>query len=80
MKKKRSIISKKMLPTVVGTVQMTREGYAFVNVEGEDEDVFIPATKTRGALNGDLVKASIIKEVKHTTKNSRSPKAHRHEG
>lgn len=59
---------------------MTREGYAFVSVEGEDEDVFIPANKTRGALNGDVVRANIIKEIKHTTKNSRSPKAHRHEG
>ena len=29
---------KKVFPQVVGRVQMTREGYAFVIVEGEEDD------------------------------------------
>ena len=44
---------KKVFPVVTGKVQMTREGYAFVIVEGEDDDVFVKASKTRGALHGD---------------------------
>lgn len=40
---------------LTGTVQMTREGYAFVIVEGRDNDIFVPATKMRGGLHGDKV-------------------------
>lgn len=40
-------------PEVEGIVHMTREGYAFVMVEDRDNDVFVAASKTRGALNGD---------------------------
>ena len=48
---------------VTGKVQMTREGYAFVIVEGEpDNDVFVKANKTRGALNGDTVICAITRE------------------
>ena len=32
---------KKVFPQVVGKVQMTREGYIFVIVEGEEDDVFV---------------------------------------
>ncbi len=53
---------KKVFPQVVGKVQMTREGYAFVIVEGEDDDVFIKASKTRGALHGDKVRVSVTRE------------------
>ena len=53
---------KKVFPQVTGKVQMTREGYAFVIVEGEEEDVFVKASKTRGALNGDLVRATVTRE------------------
>ena len=37
---------KKVFPQVEGRVQMTREGYAFVIAEGEDDDVFVKASKT----------------------------------
>ena len=30
---------KKVLPEVTGRVQMTREGYAFIIIEGEEDDV-----------------------------------------
>ena len=43
---------------------MTRDGYAFVTPEGSqerDDDIFIKATKTRGALNGDKVRAVITR-------------------
>ena len=53
---------KKVFPQYVGKVQMTREGYAFVIVEGEEDDVFVKASKTRGALNGDMVRVTVTKE------------------
>lgn len=53
---------KKVFPQVVGRVQMTREGYAFVIVEGEDDDVFVKASKTRGALHGDTVRVTVTRE------------------
>lgn len=59
---------------------MTREGFAFVRVEGEDEDIFVPASKTRGALNGDLVRVSVTKEKAPATKKSKSTKEGLREG
>lgn len=59
---------------------MTREGFAFVRVEGEDEDIFVPASKTRGALNGDLVRVSVTKEKAPATKKSKSTKEGRRKG
>ena len=41
---------------------MTREGYAFVIAEGEEDDVFVKASKTRGALNGDIVRVTVTRE------------------
>jgi len=43
-----------------GKVSMTREGYAFIVREGIEDDVFVPASKLRGALHGDVVKVSIV--------------------
>ena len=53
---------KKVFPMVEGRVQMTREGYAFVIAEGEEDDVFVKASKTRGALNGDIVRVTVTRE------------------
>ena len=50
------------MATVTGKVQMTREGFIFVIAEGEEDDVFVKASKTKGALNGDIVKVSVTKE------------------
>ena len=53
---------KKIFPIVQGKVQMTREGYIFVMTEGEDDDVFVKASKTRGALNGDIVQVAVTRD------------------
>ena len=50
---------RKSAPQFVGKVQMTREGFVFVQIEGQDEDVFVKAAKTRHALNGDLVRVAV---------------------
>ncbi len=51
--------NKKVFPQYVGKVQMTREGFIFVNIEGQDGDVFVKASKTRHALHGDLVRVAV---------------------
>lgn len=52
---------KKVFPQVEGRVQMTREGYIFVIVDGEEDDVFVKASKTRHALDGDIVRVAVTK-------------------
>ena len=49
-------------PQFIGKVQMGREGFIFVVVEGEQDDIFVKATKTRNALNGDTVRVALTKE------------------
>jgi len=46
---------------LVGKVEMTREGFAFIVVEGREDDIFVPAHRLRGALNGDMVKVVTTK-------------------
>ena len=60
--------TKRVLEEVTGKVQMTRDGYVFVVIEGEpDNDVFVKASKTRGALNGDIVKCAVTSEKKEAS-------------
>lgn len=46
----------------VGTFLGTKKDFGFVNVEGESEDIFIPANGTKGAMHGDTVQIKIEKE------------------
>ena len=52
---------KKNVPVYEGRVQMTREGFIFVIVDGQDDDIFVKASKTRNALDGDIVKVAVTK-------------------
>lgn len=52
----------KSCPVFEGRVQMTREGFIFVIVDGQDDDIFVKAAKTRGALDGDIVKVAVTKK------------------
>ncbi|MGN0189197.1 MAG: ribonuclease R family protein [Candidatus Cryptobacteroides sp.] len=54
--------AEKVLREYVGKVQMTREGFVFVIVDDLEDDIFVKASKTLGALNGDLVKVAVTKE------------------
>ena len=45
---------------------MTREGYIFVIVDDLEDDVFVKASKTMGALNGDTVRVAVTKEKTET--------------
>ncbi len=46
----------------VGKVQMTRDGFVFVVLEGSDDDIFVKASQAMGALNGDIVRVVVTKE------------------
>lgn len=52
----------RVIEEVVGKVQMTREGYLFVLAEGRENDIFVKASKTRGALHGDTVRCAVLRE------------------
>ena len=64
--KKSKARGKKVFPQVTGKVQMTREGFIFVIPEAEEgterEEVFVKASKTRHALNGDTVRVSVTRK------------------
>lgn len=53
---------RRVFPQCTGTVQMTREGFIFVIVDGEEDDVFVKSSKTRHALNGDKVRVAVTRE------------------
>ena len=59
---RRNAKQQKVFPQVVGRVQMTREGFAFIISEDSEDDVFVKASKTRGALNGDTVRVTVTRE------------------
>ena len=52
----------RVVPEFVGKALMSREGFIFVRVEGEEEDIFVKASKTRGALHGDTVRVALTQE------------------
>ena len=53
---------KHIVPEYEGIVQMSREGFAFIRIEGQDDDVYVKANKTRGALHGDRVRVAVTQE------------------
>ena len=46
----------------VGKYMATQRGFGFVRVEGEDDDIFIPGSYTKSALDGDTVQVLVKKE------------------
>ena len=51
----------KTYPQFEGRAQMTRDGSIFVIVEGQEEDIFVRASRTHRALNGDTVLVALTK-------------------
>ena len=45
-----------------GVVSLARDGFGFVVVEGDDNDIFVTQNKLRGALNGDKVKVLVTRK------------------
>ncbi len=53
---------KRVIPEYEGKALMSREGFIFVRVEGQEDDIYVKASKTRGALNGDIVRVVVTQE------------------
>lgn len=51
---------------IEGIFRANEKGYGFVEVEGMDEDLFIPANSINKALNGDIVQVVIFKKKEGT--------------
>lgn len=51
---------------IEGIFRANEKGYGFVEVEGMDEDLFIPANSVNKALNGDIVQVVIFKKKEGT--------------
>ncbi len=45
-----------------GKVDMTRSGAAYITVEGLDDDIYVPARYTGGAMHRDIVKVEVSSE------------------
>ncbi|MBR1706941.1 MAG: ribonuclease R [Bacteroidales bacterium] len=61
----------KVVPEFEGRAMMSREGFVFVRIEGQDEDVYVKASKTRGALHGDTVRVAVTKSKEQSSKQRR---------
>ena len=48
----------------IGKYMGTQRGFGFVRIEGEDSDIYIPEIKSKGAIDGDVVKVC-ISEKRH---------------
>lgn len=57
---KRGKYSKAEAVHTVGTFMAHPKGFGFVRVEGETEDIFIPESKTNGAMHQDVVEISVL--------------------
>lgn len=59
---KKKVLSKK--ENLTGTFISNQRGFGFVEVEGRDEDIFIPDEYTGGAFQGDTVEVAITSDKK----------------
>lgn len=61
-------------PSVLqGVLEVTRQGFGFVEVEGEEHDIFIPARSMSNALDGDRVEIAL--SAKKSRSNESAPRA-----
>lgn len=56
---KRGKYAKSEVKQIVGTFTAHPKGFGFVTIEGEAEDIFIPESKTGGAMHQDIVEISV---------------------
>lgn len=63
--KKGKIMSPKSLNYYIGTFTSHARGFGFVTVEGEPNDIFIPADSVNGAMHKDKVMCRITKRADH---------------
>lgn len=60
--KKMSVGSKKIGPEIVGTFISNPRGFGFVEIEGQEQDLFIPTPYVNGAMHKDTVIVELLME------------------
>lgn len=60
---KRGKYAKSEVKHVIGTFAAHQKGFGFVSIEGEEDDIFIPAGNVNGALHTDIVEISVSPEI-----------------
>lgn len=55
---------------VEGIVQLARDGFGFVRVQGQEDDIFVPQRKLHWALSGDRVRVAVKKKGPHSKNQS----------
>ena len=58
----------KKKPNIEGIFRANEKGFGFIEIENQEEDLFVPAKHVNGALNGDTVRVSITKPKEGTKK------------
>lgn len=59
-------MSKKKKQKIEGIFRANEKGFGFVEVEGFEEDLFVPSKSVNGALDGDTVQVNIYKKKEGT--------------
>ena len=62
----RMYMSKKKKQKIEGIFRANEKGFGFVEVEGLEEDLFIPPNSVNKALDGDTVQVNIYKKKEGT--------------
>ena len=58
----------KKKPNIEGIFRANEKGFGFIEIENQEEDLFVPAKHVNGALNGDIVRVLITKPKEGTKK------------
>ncbi|MEM8488691.1 MAG: ribonuclease R [Bacteroidota bacterium] len=57
--------------TADGIIHVNRDGYGFVEIEGQDEDIFVKRSRLNTARDGDRVRIRIEREKEHENRRGR---------
>ncbi len=57
---------KKKKQKIEGIFRANEKGFGFIEIDGSEEDLFVPANSVNGALNGDTVQVIIFKSKEGT--------------
>lgn len=61
MKRKKSNRKEEFGDLIIGTFISNERGFGFIELEGDEKDIFIPAEYVKSAMNGDTVSVRLIK-------------------
>lgn len=63
MRRKKSNRKEEFGDLIIGTFISNERGFGFVELDGDEKDVFIPAEYVKSAMNGDTVSVRLIKHA-----------------